>query len=84
MRRGSIPWYAMVTDGPVDRRVNWEVEMDTMMARMQIARLLARMVTVHVPAWLGGLPEGIEEWLAGLRLGGGRVEGARGLQAQRA
>ena len=66
--------------------------MDTLMARaemerryedvtdgMQLARLLARMVEVHVRAWLGGLPEGIEEWIAGLRLGGGRI---RRLEAQ--
>jgi len=67
-----------------------EVEMDPMTAKiemtrryedvaagMQAAQLLARMVRVHVPAWLSGLPQGIEEWIAGLRLGSGRVGGVR-------
>jgi len=57
--------------------------MDTMMARtemarryedvadgMQLAQLLSRTVRVHVRAWLGGLPQGIEEWIAGLRSAG--------------
>jgi len=67
-----------------------EVEMDAMMARIEIARryedvadgmqaaqLLARMVRAHALVWLSGLPQGIEEWIAGLRLGSGRVGGVR-------
>jgi hypothetical protein len=42
-------------------------------AGMQTARLLARMVRAHVPAWLSGLPRDIEEWIAGLRLGAARA-----------
>jgi hypothetical protein len=50
---------------------------------MQLAQLLARMVRVRVRAWLGGLPEGIEEWIAGLQLGAGRAGGPGRLDAQR-
>ncbi len=70
--------------------------MDAMMARvemarryedvsdgMEVARLLARTVRTHLRAWWGGLPEGIEEWIAGLRLGGGQAGGVRTLDAQR-
>ncbi len=70
--------------------------MDEMMARvemarryevvadgMQVSRLLARMVRERPLAWLSGLPEGISEWLPGLRLGGGRVVRVGRLDAQR-
>ncbi|MFN2229537.1 MAG: hypothetical protein ACK2VA_07190 [Anaerolineae bacterium] len=50
---------------------------------MQLAQLLARAVRVRVRAWLGGLPQGIEEWIAGLQLGTGRAGVARRLDAQR-
>jgi hypothetical protein len=71
-----------------------EMAMDSMMAQvenarryedvaagMQVARLLTGAVRVHVLTWLSGLPEGIGEWLAGLRLAGARVEGVRRLDA---
>jgi hypothetical protein len=47
----------------------------------QLAQLLARMVTARVRAWLGRLPEGIEESIAGLQLGSGRVAGVGRLDA---
>ena len=73
-----------------------EVEMDAMAARvemarryedvadgMQAARLLKRVVQAHMPAWLSGLPEGIEAWLARLRPGSERIERVGRLDAQR-
>ena len=50
---------------------------------MQLAQLLARTVRAHLRAWWGGLPEGIEEWIAGLRLSDGQAGGVRALDAQR-
>jgi hypothetical protein len=52
-------------------------------AGMQAARLVAGVVRVHLPAWLSGLPNGIEEWIAGLHLGAGRAGVAGRLDAQR-
>lgn len=58
-------------------RVEMARRYEDVAAGMQIAQRLARMVSAHVLEWLSGLPGGIAEWLAGLRLGRGRASGWR-------